>query len=161
LKGSFVSAFLLEFFLLFVAMGNLANYFDKIDLRGRKQITLLAALGRKLQIRPILWEGLAIVLVFASLYFTLSIQTAKSFNVRLNILDSVYFSVVTMATVGFGDILPVSAWAKLLCMGQILFGYIYMVIVLATVITVWQRHHVTEPEESRDDAVSDSLKAGE
>ncbi len=39
-----------------------------------------------------------------------------------------YFSVVTMTTTGFGDIVPKSGLAKLVVCVQILFGFLYNVL---------------------------------
>lgn len=39
-----------------------------------------------------------------------------------NLLDFVYFSFVTVTTLGYGDIVPNTTWIRLLIVGQILFG---------------------------------------
>lgn len=45
------------------------------------------------------------------------------FNVKINtLLDAAYFTIVTMSTVGYGDIYPVSATAKLFVMMLIIVG---------------------------------------
>jgi hypothetical protein len=46
-------------------------------------------------------------------------------------LDALYFSSVTITTVGYGDILPVSPWAKLLVMSEVLAGLFLLVISVA------------------------------
>ena len=42
------------------------------------------------------------------------------------LVDFIYFSVVTMSTVGYGDILPVTAIPKLVSIFQILLGYFFL-----------------------------------
>jgi hypothetical protein len=44
---------------------------------------------------------------------------------RLDLLSAVYFSVVTAATVGYGDIAPVSEAARMLVVAEILCSLIY------------------------------------
>ena len=61
--------------------------------------------------------GLSIIAVLilgvAGTYF---LGLDGGFNVRMNIVDAFYFTVVTMATVGYGDIVPVSPAAKIFVM---------------------------------------------
>lgn len=53
-----------------------------------------------------------VILVFASWYRAISFSNPGAFSQPLGILDSVYFSMVTFLTIGFGDIVPVSASRK-------------------------------------------------
>lgn len=50
------------------------------------------------------------------------------------IIDCVYFSTITMATVGYGDIFPLSPMAKILTIVQILLSFVLIVVVLGWVI---------------------------
>ena len=50
--------------------------------------------------------------VFASTYFVMESTQPGSFNESLTKLDSAYFTVTVFATVGFGDIVPVSEVAR-------------------------------------------------
>jgi hypothetical protein len=58
-------------------------------------------------------------------------ETGRSGNV---FVDLVYFSVVTISTVGYGDISPKATSAKLLCMCEILLGYFFIGMLLATIL---------------------------
>jgi len=62
----------------------------------------------------------------AKLQADLSKSTAEK---QLSLLDFVYFSFVTVAMLGYGDILPNSIFVRLLVMGQILTG---VFLILAT-----------------------------
>jgi hypothetical protein len=64
---------------------------------------------------------------------------------RLSPLDSLYFTIVTITTVGFGDIHPVTPLGKLLVIGVILVGVSCFVGVAGNVIeyTIEKREHST------------------
>ena len=50
--------------------------------------------------------------LFALLYTSLSLTDSSSFSEPLNKTDALYFTTSTFATVGFGDITPVSQLAR-------------------------------------------------
>ncbi len=61
-------------------------------------------------------------------------------NQSSNILvDFMYFNFVTMATVGYGDIYPKSALAKLLCIGEILFSLFILAVVVTLIVGRYQK----------------------
>lgn len=66
----------------------------------------------------------------AGSFFNIS-NAGESGNV---FLDFIYFSVVTISTVGFGDISPKAAAAKLLCIAEILFGFFFLSMLIATIL---------------------------
>ena len=51
-----------------------------------------------------------------------------------NIIDAVYFAVVTMATVGYGDITPRTAEARLFCVSLIVLGLVVFATSLTAII---------------------------
>lgn len=57
---------------------------------------------------------------YAGSYYALD---GISFNSPKTFADCLYFSIVTFATVGYGDILPVSGLAKGVVMSEIVIGY--------------------------------------
>lgn len=65
---------------------------------------------------------------FSVLYVYLIRRDEAAFSAVLDLGDAVYFSIVTMTTTGFGDIVPKSGSAKLLVSIQILFGYFYNIL---------------------------------
>jgi hypothetical protein len=52
--------------------------------------------------------------------------------------DLLYFSVITLATVGFGDITPVSEVARAVTVLEALVGQLYLVSVVAGVVAGWR-----------------------
>lgn len=63
-----------------------------------------------------------ILVVFAFTYLALSRADPASFSEHLDRVDAMYFTVSTVATVGFGDITPASAGARILTTFQMLFN---------------------------------------
>lgn len=53
--------------------------------------------------------------------------------------DQLYFSVITMATVGFGDITPAGRVARGVTVVEALAGQLYLVSVVAAVVGLWRR----------------------
>jgi hypothetical protein len=59
-----------------------------------------------------------VVLLFATTYFVMDQYQAHSFTQGMTRVDSLYFTVTTFATVGYGDITPVTETARLTAMLQ-------------------------------------------
>lgn len=62
------------------------------------------------------------VVVFAVIYLNLSSRDASAFSEPLGRTASLYFTMVTLATVGYGDIYPRSDVARITVMVQIVFN---------------------------------------
>lgn len=138
-----------------LAVSNLLSYFGKPTFGRYSGIPVLMLLRKRLDIKWSLWRGVSIICSFGILYFCLSQFTVaeslsdKSFTRNLTVLDSIYFSTVTAATVGYGDISPCSNAAKLLCIFQIITSFVYVAIVLVCILQVWQAE--TLKVETRQD----------
>jgi hypothetical protein len=65
---------------------------------------------------------------FSVVYVSIARHIPDAFSADLGLGDALYFSIVTMSTTGYGDILPKSGWAKLVVCMQILFGILYNVL---------------------------------
>jgi len=81
---------------------------------------------------------------FALAYIFASAVGKPSFNVgRLGLLSGMYFSLTTIATVGFGDIVPTSSLARLLVMCEISVGMLYAIFVFSIIASsVKNRHEI-------------------
>jgi voltage-gated potassium channel len=62
-----------------------------------------------------------LVFIFAFTFLTISRADPQSFSEPLGRVDALYFTVSTVATVGFGDITPSSAGARMVVTFQMLF----------------------------------------
>jgi hypothetical protein len=66
-------------------------------------------------------------------YVYVSHLSASAFHPGpLGVIDAAYFTVITAATVGFGDIYPSSTTAKLLVLSEVLWSFFYVIAVIST-----------------------------
>jgi hypothetical protein len=81
------------------------------------------------------------IISYAILYSELSRIDQNSFNlvddnkqkIKLDLLTGLYFSIVTFATVGYGDIYPVSNTARMFVSSEILFSLAFTVAVFSVI----------------------------
>lgn len=65
------------------------------------------------------------VLLFASAYYVLARQQGEFIGLRTRV-DALYFTVVTLATVGYGDISPSGQTARVLTLLQLLYSFVFL-----------------------------------
>jgi hypothetical protein len=70
------------------------------------------------------------ICVYAGVYLGLSHQNPAAFSEVLTHTSSLYFTVVTFGTVGFGDIRPVTDLARLVVTSQILIDVLFIAFVV-------------------------------
>ncbi|WP_330336761.1 potassium channel family protein [Streptomyces sp. NBC_00557] len=90
------------------------------------------------------------LVLFASGYYVLEHTVPGSFSTHLTRTDALYFTLSTFATVGFGDITPVSQAGRVLAMCQMAGGLLLAgvaVRVLTGAVRVGLRHQGREPPE--------------
>jgi hypothetical protein len=95
---------------------------------------------------------LLLALLFTQIYLCLMTWNPASFSLPvdaaerpLHLLqsDMTYFSLVTLATVGYGDVLPATHVARMLAMFQAVIGVFY----LAVVVAMFVGTYATQPRE--------------
>lgn len=59
---------------------------------------------------------------------------------RLHLPDGIYFSYITIATLGYGDVLPLSPPARGLAMVESVSGQIYLTVLVARLVSLFSRH---------------------
>ena len=79
------------------------------------------------------------LVMFASLYLSLSIAAPRNFSQFLDHTASLYYTVTVFATVGFGDIVPVTALARLITSVQMLLDLVVLGAVVRIVIFAARR----------------------
>ncbi|MFJ2770714.1 potassium channel family protein [Streptomyces sp. NPDC087300] len=65
------------------------------------------------------------ILLFAAAYFVLARQRGEFIGLRTRV-DALYFTVVTLATVGYGDISPSGQTARVLTLLQLLYSFVFL-----------------------------------
>ncbi len=78
--------------------------------------------------QPVLWLVFLIALaltIFAATYYVLGSHKAEFAGLETR-LDALYFTVVTMATVGYGDITPAGQTARLVVVLQIGYNFVFL-----------------------------------
>jgi voltage-gated potassium channel len=79
--------------------------------------------------------GLPMLLVlFAAIYITIAGQQSGAFSEPLNRTDGLYFTVTTFATVGYGDITPVTQLARIAVTAQMVIGLIAVGLIAKVVL---------------------------
>jgi hypothetical protein len=114
-------------------------------------LVLLAQVFRRGPVNAYRLQGaIAVYLLFgvgwAHAYHLTGLLHPGSFNVPsgelASVLDWVYFSYVTLTTVGYGDITPVRPIARTLAMGEALTGQLYLAVLIARLVAMevisWQ-----------------------
>ncbi len=105
--------------------------------------------GRRLTIDSIfatVAAYLMVALLFAQIYLCLITWNPASFSLpvdavhrsnNLLLSDMIYFSLVTLATVGYGDVLPATHTARMLAMFQAVAGQFYVAVVVALFVGIY------------------------
>lgn len=91
------------------------------------------------------------LLVFADAYFLIEQARPGSFTSPLSKTDALYFVVTVFATVGFGDITPVVAHARVLVTIQMLGDLVVLGLVLRVILTAVQRGRARTGDTTTDD----------
>ncbi len=94
----------------------------------------------------VLTWGLLAVIGWAMLYFAL-MPEGFAYSSELNpaerntVFDSLYVSLVTIGTLGFGDIVPTSPWLRLIVPLEALFGFMLLTAAVSWVLQIYPALH--------------------
>lgn len=106
---------------------------------------------------PGLMAGEALILlaamflaVFAMVYVAISLFNESSFTEPLDAFTSYYFALTVLATVGFGDITPVTTMARAVTMVQMALDLVFIAVLIRVVSTaarkgIARRSHPEKP----------------
>lgn len=127
--GDFFTNFLPVFFIIIL----IAYFFLSLGLLGNE---IILKNQKKLLIPKITLLSIILVIGYADLYFKLSRNYSNIFkdNMILSAIDSVYFSITTFTTTGYGDIYPISNIAKMFVASEMILGYILSAFIMAILV---------------------------
>lgn len=69
----------------------------------------------------------------SSFVFTLGPKSDQS----MNVFTGLYFSFITLSTVGYGDIVPVSSVARMLAIVEAMFGMFYVTLLISRLVSLY------------------------
>lgn len=96
---------------------------------------------------------LLIGIIFASAYSLLELYDTKAFNTPGSVPfserseDSIYFSFVTLTTLGYGDITPASPGARTLAMFEAILGQFFLTVLVAWLVGLYIASGREQPPE--------------
>jgi voltage-gated potassium channel len=121
--------------LLFVAFV-VANLFRFILTAPRVNLEVLCAAVSNYLMLGILWT-LAYLLLAELLPDAFAFNAGPASERVMDGFNALYFSFVTLSTVGFGDITPVSRFARMLAIVEAATGIFYMTVVIARLVALY------------------------
>lgn len=98
---------------------------------------------------------LFIGVLFATLYALLDQNTAQpafasnGTGVRLTLPDAIYFSFVTLSTIGYGDITPIDAIARVMVIAEIIFGVVLLLFAFSEIAAYSPEADLTDEDRSK------------
>ena len=98
-------------------------------------------------------------IIFACADFTVQLLGGQSFFTQEGIHsapDFVYYSVITMTTVGYGDLTPVSGFARTMAEAEALTGQIFLVVLVARLVSLYSPRTRGERREAFRQRISGS-----
>ena len=120
-QASYLTAFLLGAVVVITVLG--------VEVR-----TILRSPYPRLRaVEALLTSGPLFIVLFAALHFVIAQVNPSSYTQPMTRLDALYFTVTTFATVGYGDLAPVSQTARLAALVQMVCG-LFLVGVIAKIL---------------------------
>ena len=145
LVGSVVVVALFSVLVMALLFGGVSAAMPAVAAWLLLTIATIAAIGRRLvtyrEVTLQLVMGLLVIYVLIGMSFGLGYQFLESFNPpALNpegqgVSGAVYYSFITLATVGYGDVSPASDGARALAVGEALIGQLYLVSVVSMAVS--------------------------
>lgn len=90
------------------------------------------------------------VAIFSKLYLMVSVTNPKAFTESLDHFTAYYFALTVLATVGFGDITPVTVLARSLTMVQMALDLAFIALLVRLVATHRQRARKRPPPRATE-----------
>ena len=104
-----------------------------------------------------MWKAISVYiligLTWASVFTIVETTSPGSFedtslpDATMNLPTFIYYSFVTLATLGYGDIVPMSQEARGLVIMEVLTGVLYMAILISRLVGTWRPRRKDEEKE--------------
>ena len=97
---------------------------------------------------------------FSFLYATIAFFSPTSFFLHAQPATSstfLFFSYTTLTTVGYGNLIPASDLGQMFAMLEALLGQVYLVIVVARLVSLWRQERHTPPAPSSADPNAEQM----
>ena len=122
--------------------------------------TVLRLFGSEKDLTPviILAHGLVFAVSTGAIHFAIWKKWPTEYIGIHSWLDTLYFSVVTMATVGYGDVAPVGQLARCATLVQIVVSVMILAIAVSAAISVWIMNHQPASAVELPDDESENTK---
>lgn len=134
------------FFVIALTISPLSHYILNLFSRFLSKIREIPLLIER--VISIFFVYIGVAILFAALFRYQSVWNSAAFDRPIETtLDSFYFSVVTLATVGYGDIHPVGSVAKILVIIEVLLGILLLAIMVGAAISVTFHEISNKPEK--------------
>lgn len=79
-----------------------------------------------------------------------SVSSSPFFGAEEPTTSFMYFSIVTITTLGYGDLSPATTWARLLSTTEAIIGQVYLVTVVAMIVGLFAQQHVKTVKDAAD-----------
>jgi voltage-gated potassium channel len=129
-------------------------------MRVRRQRSMLIEMSQRAVVNRRVFPYLALVTFALGLLagFVVTLVDKKDFP---TFGDGVWWSIVTLGTVGYGDIVPRTAWGRVVGSVVIIFGITFIAFLTATVTSAFvsaEQERLREQEEEREEAVEQETR---
>jgi hypothetical protein len=114
--------------------------------------TLLSPYPRLRAVEAMMTAGPLFVVLFAAVHFLIATVNPPAYTQPMTRLDALYFTVTTFATVGYGDISPVSQVARLAALLQMVIGLLLVGVIARLLFGIAQESdqlHLTRDPAAR------------
>lgn len=150
--GNFIFGVMIPIMTALFALTNIFDYF-KPDKKGIMR--LLTMPKHKLRIWEVIENWILLIISFGAIFYSVGLKFPESFSGPLSTVDSIYFSFVTITTLGYGDIVPKTLLSKSIVITEVTLGCIFIVVVFTTFLNVWlkRKNEKIDDKSSEEDAI--------
>jgi len=139
---SYVLASLLTAIFMFISAASIVK-----DVLMRPKVTLET-------LRGLICAYFIVAFLFGYVYFFLEYVSPNTMQINSHFVsinehphffsDMLYFSFVTLLTIGYGDVVPVHEWGETTAVVEGIIGQFYIAILVARIVTVYSRMSAKE-----------------